>query len=227
MRFSPLAVAITVFSTAPMTAIAASDAVCRAYADTAVQQNAANRRNDCGFSGLRWHGDDGGHFLFCKLADEADVNAETARRSAMLDGCLGETAEDAPEQEPQFERERPQVAGDGDGPALNLEAVETPQLQLAPNTQAESLNLQAVETPGLQVQLGGPDCKARRVSLSHTHESVSEARRVALLEWEVAVLRAYGEAYADPSSAREAALTCADPVNGQTTCTISGYPCAE
>ena len=225
MPFRPLTLIAAIVSLTPLSSFAASDAVCRAYADTAVQQNAANRRNDCGFSGLRWHGDDGGHFLFCKLADEADVNAETERRSAMLDGCLGTAAEDVTDDEPQFERERPQVAGDGDGPALNLEAVETPQLQLAPNTQAESLNLEVIETPGLQVQVGGEACKARRVSRSHTHESESEARRIALLEWEVAVLRAYGDAYADPSSAREAALTCADPDNGQTTYTISGYPC--
>ncbi|WP_419913714.1 hypothetical protein [Hoeflea sp.] len=105
---------------------AASDAECTQYAETTVRQYADNLELGCGFSGLRWHDNKLGHFVFCKAADLHTINAEIEVRAAMLKQCTPDAVEDpAPEsveqQVPAREAEVLTVEDDEDQ-ELQLEA---------------------------------------------------------------------------------------------------------
>ena len=61
---------------------------CSSYGATAVSQHNQNKSNNCGFSGLRWHSDRGGHEAFCNLVGSGKAAKETQIRQRDLDGCI-------------------------------------------------------------------------------------------------------------------------------------------
>lgn len=82
---------------------AASDMECTSYAEKTVAQYAKNLTLGCGFSGLRWHDNKIGHFIFCKAANKTAINTELQVRSALLDQCSGGGSDAEPPVEDQQE----------------------------------------------------------------------------------------------------------------------------
>ncbi|MCR9138902.1 MAG: hypothetical protein NXI27_23065 [Alphaproteobacteria bacterium] len=85
-RFA-LPMGIALLANGSLLAHAASDLECAQYAETTVEQHAENLKQGCGFSGLRWHDNKLGHFVFCKAADTNTINAEIQLRASMLEQC--------------------------------------------------------------------------------------------------------------------------------------------
>lgn len=106
---------------------AASDVECAQYAETTVEQHADNLQLGCGYSGLRWHANKLGHFVFCKAADKNTIDAETQVRAAMLQQCSPEMAEDP---QPQADAQAEQGPDTDDSPALEDDGDEPPELEL-------------------------------------------------------------------------------------------------
>ncbi len=110
-----------------MPANAASDVECAQYAETTVRQHAENLKLGCGFSGLRWHDNKLGHFVFCKAADTNTVNGEIEVRTEMLKQCSPDVAEDP---EPESDEQQGQAL-DADG--LPFQEDDDEQLELDEN----------------------------------------------------------------------------------------------
>lgn len=111
---------------------AASDVECAQYAETTVEQHAENLKLGCGYSGLRWHANKLGHFVFCKAADKNTIDAEIQVRAAMLQQCSPDAAEDPqpqedvqPEQAP--DRDEPPAQEDDSAEPLELEPNDLPE----------------------------------------------------------------------------------------------------
>lgn len=110
------------FATGWTSAQAASDVECAQYAETTVAQHADNLRLGCGYSGLRWHDNKLGHFVFCKAADKNTIDAEIQVRAAMLQQCSPDVVEDP---QPQ-EEVQPEQAPDSDEPPVQEEDGDEP-----------------------------------------------------------------------------------------------------
>jgi hypothetical protein len=119
---------------APTAARAASDAVCAKYAERTVAQQFENLKLGCGFTGLRWHGNKIGHFVYCKATDKNTTDAELEVRSVLLLQCGPKTpadaapaAENQPEQLPDAQDlSDGEEEGAGDDEALPLEPDDLP-----------------------------------------------------------------------------------------------------
>lgn len=122
------------FAAGGTSALAASDVECAQYAETTVAQHADNLKLGCGYSGLRWHDNKLGHFVFCKAVDKNTIDAEIQVRAAMLEQCAPDAAEDPqPRDEAQAEQlpdddEPPAPEDDGDEP-LELEPNDLPDVE--------------------------------------------------------------------------------------------------
>ena len=193
-------------------ACAASDAVCRDYAQRAVAQNAENDRMRCGFRGPRWHGGEAGHFIFCKAATDDFVHAELSTREGKLRECQATANAGAPHGGANNNQ-----AGDP-GRSQQEESV---VVDIDEGNQGPPL----IDTPGEGVFIDtAVECKARRVAVSAEHQSPSEAERLSLSGWEEIVGSSYGGGFSDVGKAKDADLTCSAD-GGQTQCTFSGFPC--
>jgi hypothetical protein len=62
---------------------------CYVYANQAVQHQAANLQNQCGYAGPRWLSDTNLHIAWCLGATKGQMNAERNARIAMLAACSG------------------------------------------------------------------------------------------------------------------------------------------
>ncbi|HEX4953491.1 MAG TPA: hypothetical protein VF017_08870 [Thermoanaerobaculia bacterium] len=71
----------------PLATRAADEATCRHYADEAVQAQARNLGDHCGFAGDPWSGHWQNHFNWCLGASLAQVQSETNGRRGALEGC--------------------------------------------------------------------------------------------------------------------------------------------
>lgn len=96
MRIAPtLLIVLTLAESASAGTISPEDwdRYCRHYASLAVQDNAANIRMRCGYSGPRWRSDFNAHYNWCmglrEVAGRDTPDAdETLLRGVMLTGCV-------------------------------------------------------------------------------------------------------------------------------------------
>lgn len=90
--FGPGIAATAAFSTIALLgfpAFAGNPLQCAGYANQAVQQQAVNLQNQCGFFGPRWGSDAALHLAWCLGASTGQINGERNARNAMLAGCVG------------------------------------------------------------------------------------------------------------------------------------------
>ena len=62
---------------------------CQSYAQNAVNAQAANVANNCGFTGGRWSSHKLGHLRWCMTAGEVAPGQETLVRNMHMQQCLG------------------------------------------------------------------------------------------------------------------------------------------
>lgn len=131
-RYLPVILSV-IWASAGAAAHAASDAECVKYAEKTVGQHTDNLKLGCGFSGLRWHDNKIGHFVFCKATDKNTIDAEIEVRAVLLQQCSPDVAEDPapqadnqPEQVPDGEDLSEGQDEDSDDEVLELELNDLP-----------------------------------------------------------------------------------------------------
>jgi hypothetical protein len=83
------AAAFFLIGASSLPAFAGNPVQCAGYANQAVQQQAVNLQNQCGYTGARWQSDYNAHFLWCVTAPNSAIYGERNARIAMLASCGG------------------------------------------------------------------------------------------------------------------------------------------
>lgn len=77
-----------------LSAAAAEQLNCQAYAAAAIAQNQQNVTFKCGFAGPRWSSDFNAHFSWCRTANMAALTAEDRARADLLAQCAAKPKQD-------------------------------------------------------------------------------------------------------------------------------------
>ena len=101
--FALLLASSTVMSEPKIDASKKQAQFCQYYAELAVEQNAQNKTQNCGFNNSRWNDDKQGQYQWCLSTSEAIANAETMARKEKLQTCTQQKiANDNPDNQPDI-----------------------------------------------------------------------------------------------------------------------------